>query len=93
MTTLTIRDVPENQVNVIKRRAEREGQSMESYLRKFIERETACMTPAEWAEELRKNPPVKSPVTHEDVMEAIDQGRQERDRREADRLADWEERR
>ena len=84
MTTLTVRDVPEDQVAVIKRRAEREGRSMEAYLRRFIERETKRMTPSEWAESLRNDPPVSSCVTSKDVQKAVREAREELERRAQD---------
>ncbi|MCP3822452.1 antitoxin [Streptomyces sp. A3M-1-3] len=73
MTALTIRDVPEDQVQTLKIRAVQTGKSLQAYLLEVIARETARPTMAEMVERLNRETTAR--VTTADVLAAIDEGR------------------
>jgi plasmid stability protein len=86
MTVITIRNVPEDVNAKLKQRAAERGQSLQQFLLRELA-EAADRSPLEerWAQVLDGLPHVQ--VTKEDIIEAIETGRRERD--EAIRRASW----
>jgi antitoxin FitA len=78
MAILHIRDVPEETVDVLKARAERANQSLQAYVRTILDREASVMTWDE-VEEARRRVREGSSATVDDVLDAIRQGREERE--------------
>ena len=78
MTVITIRNVPEDVNEKLKQRAAERGQSLQQFLLRELT-ETARRSPIEqrWAEVLDRLP--KPQVTSQQIVEAIEQGRNERD--------------
>jgi antitoxin FitA len=73
MTALTIRDVSDDAVRIMKIRAAQAGQSLQAYLRSLIEKEAAKPTVAEAVEQARRE--ATASITTADILAAIDQGR------------------
>jgi plasmid stability protein len=73
MTALTIRDVPDEAVRIMKIRAAQAGQSLQAYLRGLIEREAAKRTVAEAVEQARRE--ATADISTADILAAIDAGR------------------
>ncbi|WP_406191616.1 MULTISPECIES: FitA-like ribbon-helix-helix domain-containing protein [unclassified Streptomyces] len=73
MTVLTIRDVPEDQVRVLKTRAAQAGKSLQAYMQELIVREATKPTIADMAAQLERE--ATAQYTAEDVLAAIDEGR------------------
>jgi antitoxin FitA len=78
MAILHIRDVSEETVDVLKARAERANQSLQAYVRTILDREVSVMTWDE-VEEARLRIREGSSTTVDDVLDAIRQGREERE--------------
>lgn len=70
MTTIHIRDVPEDAVTTLKVRAARAGQSLQAYVRQLLETEANAVPPEEAAERAR-DIAARSKVTADDVMDVI----------------------
>ncbi|MEU8137502.1 FitA-like ribbon-helix-helix domain-containing protein [Streptodolium elevatio] len=81
MATVYVRDVSEDALTVLKVRAARARQSLQSYVRDVIEREAAMPTleeaAARAADVARLNAP-SGPITGADILAAIDEGRERR---------------
>lgn len=73
MTTLTIRDVSDDAVRTLKKRAAKAGQSLQAYLRGLIDKEAAKTTVAEAVEQARRE--ATADLSTADVLAAIDEGR------------------
>ncbi len=73
MTALTIRDVSDDAVRVMKVRAAQAGQSLQAYLRGLIEKEAARPTVAEAVEQARRG--ATADISSADILAAIDEGR------------------
>ena len=73
MTALTIRDVPDDQLQVLKVRATQAGKSLQAYFLDLIARETAKPTMAEMMERLSRE--ATADVSTADILAAIDEGR------------------
>ncbi len=79
MTALTIRDVSDDAVRIMKIRAAQAGQSLQAYLRGMIEKEAAKPTVAEAVEQARRE--ATANISTADILAAIDEGRADVDRR------------
>lgn len=73
MSALTIRDVPEDQIQTLKIRAAQAGKSLQAYFLDLIERETAKPTMAEMMERLNRE--TTADISTSDILSAIDEGR------------------
>ncbi|MBA2949496.1 FitA-like ribbon-helix-helix domain-containing protein [Streptomyces himalayensis] len=73
MTALTIRDVPEEQVQTLKIRAAEAGQSLQVFLLDLIARETSKPTMAQMMERLNRE--TTAEISNADILAAIDEGR------------------
>ena len=73
MTALTIRDVSEDTVRIMKIRAAQAGQSLQAYLRGLIERAAAKPTVAEAVERARRG--ATADIKAADILAAIDEAR------------------
>ncbi|MEU1299841.1 antitoxin [Streptomyces shenzhenensis] len=73
MSVLTIRDVPEDQVRVLKTRAAQAGKSLQAYMQELIARETTKPTMTEMAAQLERE--AAAEYTTDDVLTALDEGR------------------
>lgn len=73
MTALTIRDVPDDQIQTLKVRAAQAGKSLQAYCLDLIARETSKPTLAEMVARLNRE--TTASVSTEDVLAAIDEGR------------------
>ncbi|MFF9774955.1 antitoxin [Streptomyces sp. NPDC013978] len=73
MTALTIRDVPDDQIQTLKVRAAQAGQSLQAYFLDLIARETSRPTMAEMVARLNRE--TTASVSTEDVLAAIDEAR------------------
>jgi antitoxin FitA len=78
MAILHIRDVPEETVDVLKARAQRANQSLQAYVRTILDREVSVMTWEE-VEDARRRIQAGSSATVDDILDAIRQGREERE--------------
>ncbi|MGW0632056.1 FitA-like ribbon-helix-helix domain-containing protein [Streptomyces sp. NPDC002758] len=76
MSVLTIRDVPEDQIRVLKTRAAQAGKSLQAYMQEVIAREATKPTMMEMAARLERE--VAAEYTTDDVLTAIDEGRRGR---------------
>ena len=76
-TPLQIRDVPDEVLEVLKRRAAKEGESLSSYVLGLLTWHASHVTMKEFVDW----PPITDkPISREDILEAIHFGRDERDR-------------
>ncbi|EST27310.1 FitA-like ribbon-helix-helix domain-containing protein [Streptomyces roseochromogenus] len=73
MTVLTIRDMPDDQLQTLKVRAAQAGQSLQAYVKDVLARETAKPTLAEMMQRLDRE--ASADVSTRDVLEAIDETR------------------
>ncbi|MCC2275254.1 antitoxin [Streptomyces sp. ET3-23] len=73
MTALTIRDVPDDQLQTLKVRAAQAGKSLQTYFLDLIAQETAKPTMAEMMERLSRE--TTADVSTADILAAIDEGR------------------
>ncbi|MGW1175148.1 FitA-like ribbon-helix-helix domain-containing protein [Kitasatospora sp. NPDC002543] len=73
MTALTIRDVPDDQIQTLKIRAARAGKSLQAFMQDLIAREVSKPTMAEMMERLNRE--TTADVSSADVLAAIDEGR------------------
>ncbi|MEU4119499.1 antitoxin [Kitasatospora sp. NPDC028055] len=73
MTALTIRDVPDDQIQTLKVRAAQAGKSLQAFMLDLIAREASKPTMAEMMERLNRE--TTADVSAADVLAAIDEGR------------------
>jgi len=73
MTALTIRDVPDDQIQTLKVRAAQAGKSLQAFMQDLIARETSRPTMAEMMERLNRETTARVSAT--DIVAAIDEGR------------------
>ncbi|WP_033217765.1 FitA-like ribbon-helix-helix domain-containing protein [Kitasatospora phosalacinea] len=73
MTVLTIRDVPDDQVQTLKVRAAQAGQSLQAFMQELIAREASKPTMAQMMERLNRE--TTADISTTDVLAAIDEGR------------------
>ncbi|MGC0415306.1 FitA-like ribbon-helix-helix domain-containing protein [Embleya sp. AB8] len=73
MTALTIRDVPDDQIQILKFRAAQAGKSLQAFMRDLIAREASKSTMAEMMERLNRETAARVSAT--DIVAAIDEGR------------------
>ncbi|MEV7924799.1 MULTISPECIES: FitA-like ribbon-helix-helix domain-containing protein [unclassified Kitasatospora] len=73
MTALTIRDVPDDQIQTLKVRAAQAGKSLQAFMQDLIARETSKPTMAEMMERLNRETTAR--VSAADIVSAIDEGR------------------
>lgn len=80
MATVYVRDVSDDALTVLKVRAAAEHQSLQAYVRDVIEREAALPTLEEAAAAAAHVAALNAEnnVTNEDVLAAIDEGRERR---------------
>jgi plasmid stability protein len=76
MTAITIRDVPDDTVNVLKVRAAQAGKSLQAYALDLLSREAAKPTLAEMATRLERETRTELDTT--DILDAIEDGRDRR---------------
>ncbi|HZE41393.1 MAG TPA: hypothetical protein VE172_21545 [Stackebrandtia sp.] len=77
MTSLHVREIPENTLSTLKVRAANSGQSLQAYVRQLLNREAAMLTLEEVfarAQEIAD----RSSVTADDVVEAIAESHRDR---------------
>jgi hypothetical protein len=73
--TLQVRDVPDEVLEVLQRRAAREGDSLSRYALKLL---TWHASHVDLSEVVDWPPFTDKPISHEDIIEAIRVGREER---------------
>ncbi|GAA1965646.1 FitA-like ribbon-helix-helix domain-containing protein [Kitasatospora viridis] len=73
MTALTIRDVPDDQIQTLKVRAAQAGKSLQAFMQELIARETSKPTMAEMMNRLNRE--ATATISTADVLAAIDEGR------------------
>ncbi|HJD84072.1 MULTISPECIES: FitA-like ribbon-helix-helix domain-containing protein [Kitasatospora] len=73
MTALTIRDVPDDQIQTLKVRAAQAGKSLQAFMQDLIAREASKPTMAEMMERLNRETTARVSAT--DIVAAIDEGR------------------
>jgi plasmid stability protein len=73
MTAITIRDVPDDQIQTLKIRAAQVGKSLQAFMQDLIAREAAKPTMAEMMERLNRETTAR--VSTADILAAIDEGR------------------
>ncbi|WP_435131710.1 FitA-like ribbon-helix-helix domain-containing protein [Actinacidiphila sp. bgisy144] len=76
MTAITIRDVPDGTVNVLKVRAAQAGIPLEAYALELLTREAAKPTLAEMAARLERE--TRTALSTADVLDALGHGREQR---------------
>ena len=73
MTALTIRDVPDDQIQTLKVRAAQAGKSLQAFMQDLIAREASKPTMAEMMERLNRETTARVSATY--IVAAIDEGR------------------
>ncbi|MFK0192776.1 FitA-like ribbon-helix-helix domain-containing protein [Kitasatospora sp. NPDC090308] len=73
MTVLTIRDVPDDQIQTLKVRAAQAGKSLQAFMQDLIAKETSKPTMAEMMDRLNRE--TTATVSTADVLAAVDEGR------------------
>lgn len=73
MGILQVRDLPDDVIATLRRRAEAEGISLSAYVRSLLAHEAAQTTPAEVAARFEALEPLD--VTDEEIIAAIHEGR------------------
>ncbi|ARF79407.1 FitA-like ribbon-helix-helix domain-containing protein [Kitasatospora aureofaciens] len=73
MPALTIRDVPDDQIQTLKIRAAQAGKSLQAFMQDLIAREVSKPTMAEMMERLNRETTARVSAT--DIVAAIDEGR------------------
>ncbi|MFD2418104.1 FitA-like ribbon-helix-helix domain-containing protein [Amycolatopsis pigmentata] len=73
MSALTIRDVPDDQIQTLKIRAAQVGKSLQAYFLDLIARETSKPTLAEMVERLNRE--TTASISTDEVLAAIDAAR------------------
>ncbi|MET8699220.1 antitoxin [Kitasatospora sp. NPDC004723] len=73
MTALTIRDVPDDQIQTLKVRAAQAGKSLQAFMQDLIAREASKPTMAEMMERLNRETTAR--ISTADIVSAIDEGR------------------
>jgi len=76
MTAITIRDVPDDTVTILKVRAARAGKSLQAYALDLLAREAAKPSLAEMATRLERE--TRTELRTTDVLDAIEDGRERR---------------
>ncbi|NED99776.1 FitA-like ribbon-helix-helix domain-containing protein [Phytoactinopolyspora halotolerans] len=77
MATISVRDVSDETLTILKVRAARAGQSLQAYVNKLLEDEAAALTPEEAAVQARSIA-ARSSATSDDVLSVIAEMRQAR---------------
>ena len=72
-----MKDVPEELHEALRRRAIREGMSLADYVLDLIRRDLGLPSRREWLERLATREPVE--ISREDILEALDDARAERE--------------
>jgi plasmid stability protein len=78
MSTLEIKNFPEDLHAKLRERAARQGRSVSGYATDVLRRDLATATTREWLDSLKEDEPV-SGITSEEVVKSIHEGRDERD--------------
>jgi antitoxin FitA len=78
MSAIQVKNVPADLHERLRERAQAEGRSLSDYVLYVLERDLALPTTREWLKELKRSDPVTN-VSREDILEALHQGREERD--------------
>ncbi|MEV7772921.1 antitoxin [Kitasatospora sp. NPDC086791] len=73
MTALTIRDVPDDQIQTLKIRAAQAGKSLQAFMQDLIAKEVSKPTMAEMMSRLNRE--TTADIGTADVLAAIDEGR------------------
>ena len=77
MGAIQVKDVPEELHEALRRRAIQEGMSLADYVLDLIRRDLGLPSRREWLERLATREPVN--ISHEEILEALDAARAERD--------------
>jgi len=77
MGAIQVKDVPEELHEALRRRAIQEGMSLADYLLDLIRRDLGLPSRREWLERLATREPVN--ISREEILEALDAARAERD--------------
>jgi hypothetical protein len=79
MSAIQVKEVPTELHERLRARARSNRQSVGGYVLGLIERDLALPTRREWLARLKGDEPVTG-VSREDILEALHQGREERDK-------------
>jgi plasmid stability protein len=77
MGAIQVKDVPEELHEALRRRAVQEGMSLADYVLDLIRRDLGLPSRREWLERLTTREPVN--ISREEILEALDDARAERD--------------
>jgi plasmid stability protein len=77
MGAIQVKDVPEELHEALRRRAIQEGMSLADYVLDLIRRDLGLPSRREWLERLTTREPVD--ISREEILEALDAARAERD--------------
>jgi plasmid stability protein len=80
MGAIQVKEVPLELHERLRARARAEGRSLSDYVLYVLERDLAMPTMREWLAQVKRGQPVTG-VSREDILESIQQGREERDER------------
>jgi antitoxin FitA len=77
MTSILIRDVPDDTLSTLKARAKQASKSLQAYIRDMLNRQTRVWSMEEAVAEAKKTASLnaENKVTVEDILAAIDEGR------------------
>ena len=76
MGAIQVKNVPEELLEALRRRAAREGMDLQSYLLQVIRRELAVPSETEWLEELRAQPTVSGLPPAAEMLQASREDRE-----------------
>jgi antitoxin FitA len=86
MSAIQVKNVPPELHERLRRRARREGRSLSDYILSVLDRDLETPTLREWLEGLSEDEPVAG-VTADEIADAIQESRAERDEQIAGALA------
>jgi antitoxin FitA len=78
MGAIQIKNVPPELHERLRERARRDGRSLSEYTLAVLTRDLALPSTREWLERLKQDEPVQG-IASQDIVDAIEQGRAERD--------------
>jgi antitoxin FitA len=78
MSAIQIKNVPPELHGRLRERARGEGRTLGEYVLTVLERDLALPSTREWLERVRGDEPVEG-ITSQEIVEAIQEGRAERD--------------
>ena len=77
MSAIQVKNFPEDLHAKLRERAARRGRSVSGYVTEVLERDLSRPTTREWLDSLKQDPPTD--LTSEEIVNAIHEGRAERD--------------